>query len=149
MAKAENKAIDFFNKYRKPILIVVAVIVLYLIWNKHGYKIERLLKPNIKNTAPIPLSEIRKEYIENHMAKIKTDIDDVTWTEWLGYGHNTELYSTLLGWYDDEIIYAADFYKNFLANGTSFYEDLDGEYFFWSDVNTRVLDKLRELGKDK
>ncbi len=144
-----NKVTEFVKKYKTPIIIVVIIIAIYLLWNKHGYKLARLLNPSVKNTAPIPLSDLRKNVIESHMADIHNDIKDVTYSEWIGQGHDYSLYHTLLGWYDDEIIYGADFYKNFLASGTSFYEDLDGEWFFWGDVNNKVLDKLKELNKDK
>lgn len=138
----------FFIKYRTPIIIIGVLIVLYLIWNKYGYKILRLFNPAVGNNSPIPLTDIRKNQIENLMGQIHTDIQDVSYSEWLGSGHDTSLYYTLLGMYDDEIAYGADYYKNFLGQGKSLYSDLKGEYFFWSDVNNQVLDKLKELGKD-
>ena len=140
---ATNKAFDFLNKYRKPILIVLVIVAVYLLWNKHGYKLTRLFKPAQENNAPIPLSDVRKQQIENLMAEIHEDISD---TDFWG-GHHYDIYNQFLGFYDDEMRYGADYYKNFLASGTSFYDDLDGEYFLWSDVNTKVLDKLKEIGR--
>lgn len=144
MAKGTSKAQEFLTKYRKPILIVVVIVVLYLLWNKHGYKIARLFKPAQSNTAPFPISDVRKEQIENLMSEIYDDIED---TDFWG-GHHYDIYNQLLGMYDDEISYGADYYKNFLANGNTLYSDLDSQWFLWSDVNTKVLDKLKELGKD-
>ena len=138
---------EFIKKNKVPIIIIVILIVIVVLYNKHGYKIKRLFMDTAFNPAPQQLSDVRKFQIQEHMKKIKNDIDDVSYSEWYGGGHDSALYETLLGWYDDEIIYAADYYQNFLAQGTSFYSDLDGEYFFWSDVNNRVLDKLSELGK--
>ena len=140
-----DKLKEFFVKYRKPIIIIVVIIVLYLIWNKYGYKLKRLFNPAQGNNSPIPLSDVRKNQIEEHMGKISQDI---TGWSWVGNQHDYALYHTLLGWYDDEIAYGADYYKNFLGQGNSLYSDLDGEYFYWGDVNNQVLNKLKELGKD-
>lgn len=146
--ESSNKVVQFVKEHKTKIIAVLIVIILLVLWNKHGYKLMRLFKPDVKNTAPEPLSDVRKFQIEEHMKLIKNDIDDVTYSEWVPtMGHDTGLYHELLGWYDDEIIYAADYYKNFLAQGKSFYSDLKGEHFFWSDVNNRVLDKLKELNK--
>ena len=140
-----SEVAKFIKEYKTQIIVIVVLVVVVVIWNKYSYKLMRLLKPNQQNNAPIPLSDVRKNQIETLMSKIHSDIHD---TPFWG-GHDYSLYDTLLGMYDDEIAYGADFYKNFLASGKSLYHDLDNEWFLWSDSNNILLAKLTELGKVK
>ncbi len=141
--KKDNAVVSFVKGNKKLIAGIIIAIIIIILWNKHGYLILRFFKPDVQNNAPEPLSDVRKFQIEEQMKKIKTDIYD---TNFWG-GHIYGLYEQLLGWYDDEIKYAADYYKNFLASGNSLHSDLDSQWFLWSDVKDKVMNKLSELGK--
>jgi hypothetical protein len=133
---------EFIQKNKRAIIIIIVIVILFLLYRKYGYVLGRLFKPATQNMSPEALTDVRKAQIESTIKDIKTDIYETAWS-----GHDYAPYERLLGYYDNEIIYGADYYKNFLANGNTLHSDLSDQWFVWGDVNKRVLDKLNELGK--
>ena len=134
---------EFVSKYKKEIIIFLVIVALFLIWRKYGYKLERLFKPQTSVNSPIELTDARKVQIESTVDDIHQDIYDTPWT-----GHDYTPYDKFLGFYDDEIIYGADYYKNFLADGNKMYDDIDSQWYPTGDSADRVMKKLKELGKN-
>jgi len=137
-----DKLSDFFAKNRKAIIVVIIIIVLIILWNKYGYLVARLFKPATQNNSPEALTDVRKKQIEGVANDIKQDIYETPF-----WGHDYTPYITMLSYYDNEIIYGADYYKNFLSNGVTMYDDIDGDIYPTGDSADKLMNKLNELGK--
>jgi len=140
----------------KIILIVVIIIIIYLLYRKFGYRLKNLFQakdiksqqiilPNgevvtVSTKSDIPASQ--KLILENLAEDLKKDIYGLNIT------HETELYKRASSLSDVEIDYLADYYKRYLTDGVSLYEDMnDEEYSCYVQDCTGVKSLLVKLEK--
>ena len=138
---------DFFKKNQKMVIKgIIAFLIVYLIY-KNWWRISALLKPKTPNISPdtqngTGISDSRKIYIESIAGDLYADIYSTGWT-----GHDYTPYTVALSFFDDEIKYLADFYKNHLATGNSLYNDIDSQWYTWGYEAQELMNLLSANGK--
>jgi len=144
----ENSKMPSFVKNNQKMIIkgIVIGVIVYLVY-KNWWRISALLKPKAPNISPHTqdgngISDSRKTYIESIASDLYTDIYSTGYT-----GHDYTPYTVALSFFDDEIIYLADFYKNHLAGGNSLYNDIDSQWYTWGNEASDLMNLLSANGK--
>lgn len=136
----------FLNKYKWVIIGIIITIVIIIVLRRNWYKVQHLLHPrdiNFETGENLQISEQRKDIIENLAQKLYKDLYDTS----VAGGHNTDLYKQALALTDNELLYLSRFYKRYVTNGNTLYEDIDDDYFPLTDVNTKLMAKLAKIGE--
>ena len=144
----KNSKMPSFVKNNQAMIIkgIVIFVLIYLIY-KNWWRISRLLKPKSQNVSPDTqegngISETRKAYIEGIASDLYSDIYSTGWS-----GHDYTPYTVALSFFDDEIVYLADFYKNHLASGNSLYNDINSQWYTWGNEAEDLMNLLSANGK--
>lgn len=136
---------ELLQKHKKVILIIVVAIVLVILYKKFGWKIGRFFGGSVGNPMPEgqEISDSAKVELQSLSKLIYNDIYDTSI-----WGHDYDPYNSLKAKYDEEIIFAAKYYKNSLADGNSMAADIYTQYYTTSDDALNLRLKLKELGQD-
>lgn len=134
---------------KRTIITIIVIIILLFIIKTNWYKIRKLLNPQAEDNVPEALqdpnqpdgiSPARKIYIEGIASDIYNDIDG--WS-WYPGSHDYEPYASANALYDDEIQYLGKYYRDYLSKGSKLSDEIDAEYYQWSDGPTTLKNKLR------
>lgn len=136
----------FIIRYKWVILGIIVLIVVIVVLRKNWYKVKHLLHPrdiNFETGENLVISEQRKDIIELLARNLYKDLYDTSaWG-----GHNTELYKQALALTDNELLYLSRFYKRYITNGNTLWEDIDDDYFPLTRVNTDLMARLAKIGE--
>lgn len=139
-------------KVRKVISqVLIGFIILFfviLIW-KNRYLISKAFEtkaPNVGAAEQLatPVLETRKPVIQSIGQDLKTDIYSTGWS-----GHDYDPYNKALSLPDNELKYLAVYYKQNLSSplGRSLWDDIDTQWYWWSDAPERLQNKLSTVGE--
>lgn len=151
------KSFNSLSPTMKLVVIVIILLIVLYLYRKYATDIKNLFQPKeitpsnvilpdgsviyVATTSDLPQSI--KLNLEADASDLKKDI----------YGLNTggyrdsALYTKVSGLSDVEIDYLADYYKRYLTNGTSLYEDMSGEQLSWFQDNAGFKNLLIKLEK--
>lgn len=129
----------------KLIVIISLIILIWLAWRKWGYKIEQLTQARDIQVLPGENKVLSSEQISNTKdiaQAIFNDIEDTPIT-----GHDYDGYDRALLLTDSELNFMADYYRKYLGNGKSMYQDINGQYYITSGVPAKLMARLAAIGK--
>lgn len=134
----------FLDDNKKTIIIIVSIMIIAFLIHRNWWRIERLLKPRSGENSPIPLTDSRKITLQNIAKAMYQDIEHTAfWT-----GHDYSSYQQANTLYDDEVKYAADYFKNYVTNGSySMKVGIDSQIYTWGNEPSQLSARLSELGK--
>ena len=134
---------EFFDKYKKEIIITLIVLIVFFIIRKNWWKISKFFQPpNVDLQPDESLSEGRMRELEILAEDLKKDIYSTPIT-----GHNYSLYASADALRDTELIYLAQYYKNNLTEGNSLYSDIESQWYTWGDEASELQSHLSKIGE--
>ena len=140
--------IDWFNNLSfqtKIITVIIIVVILWVLWRKYGYLFGQLTQARDitfiegENKTLTPQQESN---IKDIAQKISKDIEDTPWT-----GHEYDGYEKALALTDKELDFLATYYKKYLGNGTSLWEDIDTQIYATSSKPAELQTRLNAIGR--
>ncbi len=128
--------------------IVILVIIVALYIRRNYDQIKGLTATKYIDDSPVPGAQtttnttVSQNDVLSQLAKqCYTDIYDTPFS-----GHDLDLWDKIYSLSDPDLVYLVKYYKNAVSRGTSLYSDIDGEYFGFTNVNTRIMARIKVLG---
>lgn len=129
--------------------IVVCVIVLYIIIKRNAWKLETIGKPrfidyetNSKGEVKT-FSESTKSDLEQLARDLYNRIDGAD-----GWFSSDEPFRKTYYLTDQELLYVSQYYNKAVRRGKStLYKDIDDEWMPDTDIDTKILSRLSEIGE--
>ncbi|MFA5408075.1 MAG: hypothetical protein WC343_04810 [Bacilli bacterium] len=123
---------------------VIAIIVL-IILKRNMYVIKQWLRGrDVSDTNSLEgnLDTVRKESLKGMANAMWEDMDGLNLS-----GHDTALWNSVYATTDTELIYLAKYYKRYVRNGVSLYEDIGDELMPGTDIDEKIRTRLSKVGE--
>lgn len=119
------------------VLLVIAIAIIFVMRRTDiSGKVDQALfapKDIDHNCVTARITDDRKKFLKDIAGRIYTDIYDTP-----GTGHDCDLYTEANALCDEELEYVAVYYKQYLSNGVSIYNEWsgwNGEYTLLCDID--------------
>lgn len=154
--------VNFWNGLKplyKIIIVVVLALLIISIIKKYGDQLSSFFQSRKINYGPGENAGNQgyqagggdptkgKSFIENLADNIYRDIYETPWS-----GHNSTYYEEANTLSDSDLLYMADYYKEFLTKGVGLFEDMDNESYtvftdnFFSNAADVMKTRLIQIG---
>lgn len=136
-----KSVLNLLVKNKKIVIGIIIFIIIIVLWQKHAWKLGRLINPSQKNNSPdAVIKDDKKEAIEKIANRIYEDIESTPFL-----GHDYTPYEEALKLYDNEIQYLATYYKTHLNSGATLWDSIDTQWYTWGYSPLKLQSKLKEL----
>lgn len=135
----------FFQRNWKWILALIIIIIVYYTVRRNWTTLKFYFTPRNIDVAPgenTNLTPDQQVQLKALAQNIYTDIYDTPIT-----GHDYSIYDQAMALTDTQLLFVAKFYRENLTHGVTMYDDINNELFVFSDINTRLKERLSKIGE--
>lgn len=137
---------EFLQKNGKVILIIIVIIILIVILKNNWDKIRHLFESRSVQTISgesTTISDSRKNEINSLAENLYNDLYHTNAL----LGHTSDYYTKALGLSDNELIYLAQYYTQYVSRSSSLYTDLSSDYFLPGSDADKLESRLSQVGQ--